>query len=89
MNRGVLLVREGKIDEAITWMREARLAMPNNARVLFNLAYVLVTRLQKTGADAAVATEAREVLLEANRLAPGEKRFAQLMDALNAASSGN
>lgn len=88
MNRGVMLVREGKIDEAITWMREAREAMPGNARVLFNLAYVLITSLQKNGADAAIATEAHEVLLEANRLAPGEKRFAQLMDSLNAAFPG-
>lgn len=89
MNRGVMLVREGKIEEAITWMREAREAMPNNSRVLFNLAYVLITRLQQMGADEAIAAEAREVLLEANRLAPGEKRFAQLMDTLNAAFPGS
>ncbi|MBI3222918.1 MAG: tetratricopeptide repeat protein [Nitrosomonadales bacterium] len=85
MNRGVLLVSEGKIEEAITWMREAREAMPSNARVLFNLAHVLITRLQKMGGDQAIAAEAHEALAEANRLAPGEKRFAQLMAALDAA----
>lgn len=89
MNSGVLLVREGKYDEAITVMREARKAMPSNARLLFNLAYVLVTRLQKVGLDAALAAEAREVLLEANRLAPGDKRFAQLMSALDAMYPGS
>lgn len=86
MNRGVLLLGEGKIDEAVTWMREARVAMPGNARVLFNLAHVLITRLQKMGVDAAIADEAREVLYEANRLSPGEKRFAQLMETLEAVS---
>lgn len=88
MNRGVLLVSEGKIEEAIAWMREAREAMPSNARVLFNLAHVLITRLQKMGGDQAIAVEAREALTEANRLAPGEKRFAQLIAALDAALHG-
>lgn len=88
MNRGVLLVGEGKIEEAVSWMREAREAMPGNARVLFNLAHVLITRLQKIEADAATAAEAREALLEAHRLEPGEKRYGQLMEALDAAFSG-
>lgn len=89
MNRGVLLLGEGKIEEAVSWMREAREAMPGNARVLFNLAHVLITRLQKMGADAVIADEAREALLAANKLAPGEQRFMQLMEALDAASAAS
>lgn len=84
MNHGVLLAHEGKIDDAVIWMRNAREAMPTNVRVLFNLAYVLIEHLKKTGSDAAIISEVREILLDANRLAPGEKRFAQLMEALNA-----
>ena len=82
MNRGVLLVHEDKIEDAIIWMRNAREAMPTNARVLFNLAYVLIKRLKKMGTDAEIISEAREVLIEANRLSPGEKRFTQLMESL-------
>lgn len=84
MNRGVMLAHDGKIEDAVIWMRNAREAMPTNARVLLNLAYVLIAHLKKTGSDAAVSSEAREALLQANSLVPGEKRFTQLMDALNA-----
>lgn len=84
MNHGVLLASNGKIEEAIIWMRNAREAMPKNSRVLFNLAYVLIAYLQKNETDAAITAEARESLLEANRLAPGGKRFIQLMEALEA-----
>jgi len=84
MNHGVLLTQEGKIDEAIIWMRNAREAMPTNARVLLNLAYVLISYLKKVKNDVKIIAEAREVLIEANRLAPGEKRFTQLMEALKA-----
>ena len=82
MNRGVLLAHEGKIEDAINWMRDAREAMPNNARVLFNLAYVLIARLKKMGTDAGIISEAHAVIIEANRLSPGEKRFTQLLESL-------
>ncbi len=84
MNRGVLLAREGKIEDAIIWMRTAREAMPTNARVLFNLAYVLIASMKKTGVKEEIVSEAHEALLEANRLAPGEKRFTELMESLKA-----
>ena len=84
MNRGVLLAHEGKIEDAIIWMRTAREAMPTNARVLFNLAYVLIAQLKKTKKDAKVVSEARGALIEANRLMPGEKRFTELMESLRA-----
>ena len=84
MNYGVLLAHEGKIDEAIIWMRNAREAMPMNARVIFNLAHVLIAHLKKIKKDAAIISEAREALIEANRLAPGEKRFSELMESLKA-----
>lgn len=83
MNRGVLLMRDNKVDEAIDWMRNARQVMPSNVRVLFNLAYVLISRMQRTGVDSKLADEARACLLDANRLTPGEKRFAELMGLLH------
>lgn len=84
MNRGVLLAHEGKIEDAIIWMRNAHDAMPTNARVLLNLAYVLITCLQKIGSDANMLAEARAALMEANRLSPGGKRFTELMASLKA-----
>lgn len=84
MNHGVLLVHEGKIEDAIIWMRNAREAMPTNARVLFNLAYVLIAHLKKIKKDTEIISEARKALIEANRLAPGEKRFTELMESLKA-----
>lgn len=86
MNEGVLLARSGKLDEAVTSLREARRSMPNSARVLFNLAYVIVTLQQQRGAQPALIKEAQEALFEANRLAPGDARFGQLLDTLDSLS---
>jgi len=82
MNRGVLLAREGKIDEAVESMYQARAALPANVRVLFNFAYILITRMQQGDAPDKLRADARNALLQANRLAPRDKRFNQLMDAL-------
>jgi len=84
MNRGVLLAREGRHDEAIAAMRGAREAMPRNARVLFNLTHVIVTRLQQDGStDPALIEEARDSLAAAKTLSPGEARHATLKAALD------
>lgn len=83
MNRGVLLARDGNYEEAIVSMREARQAMPVNLRVLFNLAYVIITRMQKMGVLPELVDEAREVLQAANALVPGQTRYAQLNAVLD------
>ena len=82
MNRGVLLTRENKLDEALDWMRNARNAMPSNVRVLFNLAFIIIRCMQQRTAPE-LAEEARQCLQEANRLAPGERRFTELMGLLH------
>jgi tetratricopeptide (TPR) repeat protein len=82
MNQGVLLWKTGKLDQAVEWMRNARVALPNNLRILFNTAQILVSHLRQCGHDAALATEAREVLQHIDRLQPGQQRFAQLMEQL-------
>jgi tetratricopeptide (TPR) repeat protein len=90
MNRGVLLARDGKFEEAVLSMRNARLAMPWNVRVLFNFAHVIVTQMQQRGADPELVAEARATLKAANQLAPGDRRFGLLMGALDKlAASGN
>ena len=82
MNQGVLLWKTGKLPEAVAWMREARQATPNNLRILFNAAQILISHLQQLGYDETLAMEATEVLLHVDKIQPGQQRFAQLMEQL-------
>ncbi|WP_167759812.1 tetratricopeptide repeat-containing response regulator [Massilia horti] len=88
MNQGVLLWKTGKLTEAVEWMRNARRAVPNNQRILFNAAQILVSHMQQQGYDPALAAEAVEVLLHVDKLLPGQQRFAQLMEQLAALKPG-
>lgn len=89
MNRGVLLARDGKYDEAIQAMRDARGYMPFNIRVRFNSAYVCIASMQKNGVKPELVEEARANLLAANELAPGEARFHQLTALLDSLDPSN
>jgi tetratricopeptide (TPR) repeat protein len=82
MNQGVLLWKTGKLPEAVDWMRQARAALPNNLRILFNAAQILISHLQQRGYDEALASEATEVLLHVDKIQPGQPRFAQMMEQL-------
>lgn len=82
MNQGILLWKTGKFAEAQESMRKTRAALPTNVRVLFNFAQILISSMQQAGADPQLAAEAKEVLLQADKLAPNQKRFAQLMEML-------
>jgi len=84
MNQGVLLWKTGKLPEAVAWMREARRELPNNLRILFNCAQILVSHMQQLGYDEALSREATEVLLHVDKIQPGQQRFAQLMEQLAA-----
>lgn len=89
MNRGVLLVSKGQYEEAVNAMRDAYAAMPANMRVLLNLAYVIITYIQKKGPTPELIQEARNSLLAANELSPGEPRFIRLMASLNEFSASS
>jgi hypothetical protein len=82
MNQGVLLWKTGKLAEAVEWMRDARAALPNNLRILFNAAQILISHIQQLGFDEALSAEATEVLLHVDKIQPGQQRFAQLMEQL-------
>jgi tetratricopeptide (TPR) repeat protein len=84
MNQGVLLWKTGKLAEAVDWMRDARAHLPNNMRILFNAAQILISHMQQLGYDPALSTEAHGVLMHVDRLQPGQQRFAQLMEQLAA-----
>lgn len=82
MDQGVLLWKDGKLDDAIQWMRDARKIVPTNVRILFNSAHMLLSTMQKTGYDPALGAEAKEVLLRVDKLTPNQKRYAQMMELL-------
>jgi tetratricopeptide (TPR) repeat protein len=82
MNQGVLLWKTGKLPEAVEWMRNARKSVPNNQRILFNAAQIMVSQMQQHGHDEGLWAEAQEVLHHVDRLLPGQQRFAQLMEQL-------
>jgi len=82
MNTGVLLWKTGKLKEAVEWMRDARRQLPHNMRILFNSAQILISDLQENGYDRALADEAIAVLMHVDAIAPGQQRFAQLMEQL-------
>ena len=82
MNKGVLLWKSGRLAEAIEWMRVARKALPHNMRILFNSAQILISQLQQTGYVRELAEEAIGVLMHVDAIAPGQQRFAQLMEQL-------
>jgi tetratricopeptide (TPR) repeat protein len=82
MNQGVLLWKTGKLAEAVEWMRHARQSLPNNLRILFNAAQILLSHMQLLGYEEALAAEASEVLMHVDTIQPGQQRFAQLMEHL-------
>jgi len=83
MSRGALLAREGRYSEAVDWMRQAKAALPGNARVLFNAVAVMLAYLEKLGHDDAVLEEARVTLASAVHLAPDDERAASLAERLH------
>ena len=88
MNQGVSLWKTGKLPEAVAWMRSARLSLPNNLRILFNSAQILISHMQQLGFDSELAAEANGVLLHVDKVLPGQQRFAQLMEQLAALAPG-
>ena len=78
MSEGVQLIGQGKLQPALASMRQARDLMPQNPRAQLNLAYVAITVMEKTGANPDLAKEARQAILSAQAIAPGNARAAEL-----------
>lgn len=82
-NKGVQLAREEKLDEAIDLLRNAKTMLPNNKRILLNLAYVMILFMQKKGKDNGMVREVRECLDRVIKLDPSEKMCGQFQDLLD------
>lgn len=83
-NRGVTLAKEGKLDEAIQVLRDARTMLPNNKRIMINLANVAVLAMRQNGKSDNLMQVARECLDRVSKLDPQEKWCTQFQTALDA-----
>jgi len=83
-NRGVTLAKEGKLDEAIQVLRDARTMLPNNKRIMINLANVAVLAMRQGGRSDILVQTARECLDRVSKLDPQEKWCSQFQTALDA-----
>ncbi len=82
MDQGVRLSREGKLDEALALLREARHKLPGNPRLLLNHAYLLINYMEKFGRDLHLVTEVLDCIHTARRLRPHDKRAGELLAKL-------
>ncbi|HZW25062.1 MAG TPA: tetratricopeptide repeat protein [Gallionella sp.] len=83
-NRAVMLAKEGKLDESIQLLREARTLLPNNKRIMINLANVAVLAMRQNGVNAELMQISRECLAHVAGLDPQEKWCDQVQAALDA-----
>ncbi len=81
---GVTLAKEGKLDEAIRLLGDARIMLPNNKRIMINLANMAVMSMRKNGRNSDLMQMTDECLKQVAKLDPQEKWCAQLQVALDA-----
>lgn len=89
MDESVLMMHSGNFAKAIDGMREALQVMPKNARLLLNMAHVLITFMELKGYKSALAREARRYLMTAHQCEPKEKRYGDLTQRLEDLSKHN
>jgi len=83
-NKGVQLARDGKLEEAVELLRNAKTMLPNNKRILLNLAYVMILFMKTHGKENGMVREVRECIDRVLKLDPSEKMCAQFQDMLDA-----
>lgn len=86
-DRGVILAKEGKLDEAIRLLNDAHTMLPNNKRIMINLANMAVMSMRKNGKNSDMIQMVDECLRQVAKLDPQDKWCAQLQVALDALSA--
>lgn len=82
MDRGVQQARQGDLQGGIDTLREARSIMPGNPRLLLNLAYMLITQMEKAGAHHSNVQEARRCIENARKRQADPQRCGLLLAKL-------
>lgn len=83
-DRGVILAKEGKLDEAIRLLSDAHSKLPNNKRIMVNLSNMAVMSMRKNGKNSDMMLIVDECLRQVAKLDPQDKWCAQLRVALDA-----
>lgn len=83
-NRAVMMAKEGRLEEAIQVLREARTLLPNNKRIMINLANVAVLSMRQNGMNEDLFKISRECMARVAELDPKDKWSAQMQAALDA-----
>lgn len=83
-DRGVILAKEGKLDEAIRLLSDAHSKLPNNKRIMVNLSNMAVMSMRKNGKNSDMMLIVDECLRQVAKLDPQDKWCAQLRVALYA-----
>ena len=83
-DRGVILAKEGKLDEAIRLLSDAHTMLPNNKRIMINLSNMAVMSMRKNGRNGDMMLIVDECLRQVAKLDPQDKWCAQLRVALDA-----
>lgn len=83
-DRGVIMAKEGKLDDAIRLLSDARTMLPNNKRIMINLANMAVMSMRQNGRRSDLVQLADECLSQVAKLDPQEKWCAQMQLALDA-----
>lgn len=84
MNQGARLAAQGRLEEALEHMQQAKSLMPRNSRLLLNHAHVVISLMHKNGWRHDLETEARRSIETARLIVPGDKRCGELMAKLEA-----
>ncbi|MBS4097987.1 MAG: response regulator [Sulfuricella sp.] len=79
-NQGVLLAREGKLEEAAALLVDAVKHLPDNVTILLNAASVMILSMRKTGANPETLALVDSYLAKATSLAPHHKSLGQARD---------
>jgi CheY-like chemotaxis protein len=77
-NRGVELVKQGKLEEAVQFFLDTVKGMPRNKTANLNAAQVMLMSLQKNGPNDRYSYQVRECLQRAREIDPADQMLARL-----------
>lgn len=81
-NQGVMLAREGKIDEGVDLLRKAVQMLPNSEVIIMNLCGMIIGLMKKEGRNDRMLNEARSLIERARELNPCNKKLFDYESAL-------
>jgi len=78
-NKGVELVKQGKLEESIDLFLQAARAMPENITINLNAALSLIALMQQNGVNNKAAQQTEGFLARVMRIAPSNERYQKVL----------